>query len=94
MVDYIGLIYRNLAHVGPKKMDHPLKILSFIFSLFFLICFTAEMIFGYYQANSLYLKDKGNMTPTEKDLRDVYYEGLDKESIEKSWWVRNFNVIF
>jgi hypothetical protein len=94
MVDYIGLTYRNLVHVSSHKMNHPLKAISFIMALFFITCFTAEIIFSYIHANSLYLKVKSKLTPTEKDLKNLYYEGLDKNSIKTSWWVRNYNMIF
>jgi hypothetical protein len=94
MVDYIGLTYRNLVYVSSSKINHPLKAISFIMAIFFITCFTVEIIFSYIQVNSLYLKDKSKMSPLEKDLKEVYYEGLDKESIKESWWVRNYNLIF
>jgi hypothetical protein len=94
MVDYIGLTLRNLAHVNSNNINDRLKFMSFLISLFLLSCFIMEIIFGYYQANSLYLISKGKKTPIESDLRRVYYEGLDRKSIKTSWWVRNYNLIF
>ncbi len=94
MLDYVGLIIRNLGHVSSNSIDHPLKAMSCVLSLFFLGCITLEIIYAFSQANKIYLKDKSMMTPVEKDLKEVYYSGLDKESIKASWWIRNYNITF
>ncbi len=94
MLDYLGITFRNLTFVSSNKMNHPLKVISFFIAVFFIVCFISEMIFGYIQTNSLYLKDKATLTQMEKDMKEVYYGGLSKKSIKKSWWVRNYNLIF
>jgi hypothetical protein len=94
MMDYIGLTIRNLGHVSSNSIDHPLKAMSCVLALFFLSCITLEITNAFSQANILYLKDKSMMTPVEKDLKDVYYSGLDKESVKASWWIRNYNITF
>jgi hypothetical protein len=94
IVDYAGLTLRTLAHSTSNPMNHILKLGSFILANFFLLCFVYEVIFGYIQTNSLYLRDKKSLDPIEKDLAGFYYEGLDRKSLESSWWVRNYNLIF
>lgn len=94
IVDYAGLTLRTLAHSTSNPMNHILKMGSFILANFFLLCFVYEVIFGYIQTNSLYLRDKKRFAPIEKDLAGFYYDGLDRESLKSSWWVRNYNLIF
>lgn len=75
-------------------MDHPLKLISYLQSLFFLFCFIMELGFIYYYTNKLYKKEYEMLTKFEKQLSDILYEGLDMESVKQWWWVRNFNLIF
>ncbi len=53
--DYIGITYRNLVHVSSYKMDDDFKKYSFLTALFFITCFTSEVIFSYYKVNEIYL---------------------------------------
>lgn len=75
-------------------MDHPLKWLSYLQAVFFLFSFTAELAFTFYHTNKLYKKNPEMTTKFEKQLADIFYEGLNEESVKESWWVRNFNLIF
>ncbi len=94
MMDYLCFTLRNLAHLSSNAINHPLRAISSLLAIFFLGCVTLEIIFSFTQANRIYLKDKSTLTPIEKDLKGVYYSGLDKKSLKASWWIRNFNIIF
>jgi hypothetical protein len=84
MIDYITLTIRNLNLACSNPIDSPLKIINFILAIFLLMCFVLEVIIGYCQINSVYLKDVSVQTTTEKAMMDFYFDGLDPESIGKS----------
>lgn len=62
IVDYIGLTLRTITYGSTNSKDSSLKILSFCLAIFFLICFTIEIVFTYYQTNTLHLLKAGQMT--------------------------------
>lgn len=62
--------------------------------MFFLLCFTLELAYSYYYTNTLHLKPTHALSKFEKQLADIFYEGLEEECVKKQWFVRNFNFIF
>jgi hypothetical protein len=57
IVDYIGLTLRTLTHASVRPANSPLKIVSYLLAIFFITCFTGEIIIGFYYANKLYDKE-------------------------------------
>lgn len=69
-------------------------MLSVILSMFLLLAFMMELAYTYYYTNKLYKEPPENLTKFEKQLSDIFYDGLEEDCIQNSWWVRNFNFIF
>ncbi len=58
------------------------------------MCIVWETIYSFWIINRLYKIAETEQTIVEKTLSKIYFQSLDKQGLNESWWVRNFNLIF
>ncbi len=94
VLDFIRLCFRNIPHASMNAIDDFWKALSFSIAVFLLVSFSWEVIYSFIEINRLYKIEPDKQTETDKIMAEMYFDGLDKQGVKKSWWVRNFNVLF
>lgn len=94
IIDFIGMTFRTLNFSSVNKKDNPLKMISFLVSAIFLICFTLEFVYQYYWIKKLSKKKKSEMTKFERDLSDIFFEGLNPIDVRNAPFVKFFNFFF
>ena len=93
LIDYLMISLRTLGHY-PTNPKGPLETLSFLLACFTLTCFTIELVYMYRLVNENNFINNKNLTPVQKNLREVYYEGIKEETIRTSWFARNYNFLY
>ena len=94
VVDYLAISFRTLSHYPAQTHRSALDTLSYALACFTLSCFTVEFCYMGWVSNYLEGGDTKKMSVVEKNMREVMFDGLNPESINKNWFVRNYNLLY
>ena len=94
VVDYLGISFRTLSHYPAQTNRSALDTLSYLLACFTLSCFTLELCYMGWVVNCLHGRSTKRMSITEKNMREVMFDGLNPVSINQSWFVRNYNLLY
>lgn len=93
VVDFSGTIMSSLGSFGYKTMD-VWMVFSVLIAIWLMVVFTQEFLRQYSLTEALYLRDKKTLTKMEKELRDMYLDGMDKTGVRESFFIRHYNLFF
>ena len=94
VIDYLAISFRTLGHFPLQKSKSILDILSYFLACFTLTCFAIEICYMAWVINGLHGIEEKNMSAGEKNIREIIFDGLNENSIKKSWFVRNYNLLY
>ena len=94
IIDYLSISFRTLGHHPTTTRHNITDYPSYFLANFFVACFIAELILMANLCNSPKFIGGENLSKTETSLHQIYFDGLNQSSIKKSWFVRNFNLLF
>ena len=94
VIDYLAVSFRTMGHYPLQKTKTALDILSYFLACFTLICFILEICYMTWVINGLQGVDGKKMTALQKNTREVLFDGLNEKSVKKSWFVRNYNLLY
>ena len=94
LIDYLAISLRTLGHFYTEQTHLPLDHLSHFLAWFTLACFALELTYMGYLVNNP--KFYNNIAPnqTEKELREVFFDGISEQKWKKSWFARNYNLFY
>ena len=94
MIDYLGISFRTLSHYPMQTYRTPIDTLSYFLACFTLTCFMLELCYMAWIVNGLHGIEDKKITPLQRNVRGVMMDGLNEESVKKSWFVRNYNLLY
>lgn len=95
LIDYSAISLRTLGHFTLETTHLTLDYLSYLLAAFVMNCFAYDLYYMYSVVNrpSFYLKIE-HKTGKDKALKEVFFEGLNIDSVKTCWFVRNYNLFY
>jgi len=88
----VAMITLSNGSINPlNTLDRKISYLS---SLAFLSLCSYEFLRQYFEIKRLHTIKEENLTPLDKGLSDLYFDGMCEAEIASSWYVRNYNLLF
>ena len=107
LIDYLTISLRTLGHFPTESPHDLMDYLSYAAACFILGCFVLELIFMFKKINNpAFYSEKVNKTETrtnlklqklqetEKQLKGIFFEGIDKKAVSRSWFARCYNFFY
>ena len=92
-IDYLTISIRTLGHY-PTNPKTALNTLGFVLAWVNTTTFVIELIYMQRLVNNQkFIKGK-ELTPIEKNLREVFYDDINEKAIRTSWFARNYNFLY
>ena len=94
ILDVFGASQRCFNQGSLSAMPQVLQRLSFATSVFFLLCFSSELVWQFHRQEYLSRKPQDTLTKSEKLEKEIYFDGLEEKELSTSMFVRHNNLIF
>lgn len=93
-MDHLPVVMITLNNATIYPLNTLDRKISFLSSIIFLSFIAYEFIRQYLEVQRLYKLNEEEMTPLDKGLSELYFDGLCEEELSESWYVRNYNLLF
>ena len=90
----MAISFRTLSHYPTQINRSALDTISYILACFTLTCFTIEFCYMGWVVNYLQGRKTNRMSVVQKNMRQVMFDGLNHKSVKKSWFIRNYNLLY
>jgi hypothetical protein len=94
IMDQLPVTITTLSNSSIYPLDTIDRKISFITSIAFVSICSYEFMRQYFEIKRLHMIKEDDMTPLDKGLSDLYFDGLSEDEISSSWYVRNYNLLF
>lgn len=93
-MDQLPVVLTTLSNGSILPLSTLDRKISYFSSIIFTGLFSYEFIREYFEIRRLHALGDQNLSPSDKGLRELYFDGLCEAEISSSWFVRNYNLLF
>ena len=94
LMDQLPVALITLSNGSIQPLNTLDRKLSYLTSIAFLSLCSYELLRQFFEIKRLHTIKEENLTPLDKGLSDLYFDGMCEEEIASSWYVRNYNLLF